>query len=225
MSEKHDAPASPSRRAFLKGLGTTAVSSTLATATAGARQLADELALVNQEQIYGPGPVALTFNVNGKPVTVDVPPSTTLLEALRDHLPYTGTKEVCDRASCGACTVLLDGKPVNACMKLAIEAQAQPILTVEGLAQGGELSALQQAFIEEDGLMCGYCTSGFLMSLTALLNEHPKPTEATVRKACAGNLCRCGTYPRIFRSALRAAGVPVESQTEVISWSHGHKLA
>ena len=221
MPEKTDSPLSVSRRQFLKGLGTTAVTSAMASVSAGAQDLAAQLEQINKEKVYGPGPLALTLHLNGRAVPVEVEPHVTLLDVLRHHLPYTGAKEGCGRASCGACTVLLDGKPVYACMTLAIEAQDAEIATVEGLAQNGRLAPIQEAFIEEDGVQCGYCTSGFLMSLTALLKEHPNPTEVQIRKACSGHLCRCGTYPRVVKSALRAAGRPVIPQTEVIRWSHG----
>lgn len=221
MPEQNSSSLSVSRRTFLKGLGTTAVSSAMATVTAGAKDLAEQLEKVNKEKVYGPGAMPLLLSINGEAVTVDVEPRVTLLDVLRHRLPYTGAKEGCGHAGCGACTVLLDGKPVNACMMLAVEAQGREIATVEGLAKDDRLAPLQEAFVEEDGLMCGYCTSGFLMSLTALLDEHPQPTEDEIRKACSGHVCRCGAYPRIFKSAQRAAGVSTTSQTEVIRWSHG----
>jgi aerobic-type carbon monoxide dehydrogenase small subunit (CoxS/CutS family) len=221
MSEKKDSGLGFSRREFLKGMGTTAV----ATATSGARGLAQELEKVNQERAYGPGPVALTLRINGKSVAVEAAPNQTLLDVLRKHLSYTGAKEVCGGAACGACTVLLDGMPVYACSYLAIEAQGKAIHTVEGLSDGEALTPLQEAFVEEDGMQCGYCTSGLLMTLTAFLKDHPKPDAEAVRHAISGHICRCGTYPRVVQSALRAAGLPTESSTEVISWSHGEKLA
>ncbi len=208
-----------SRRDFFKGVGASAVAS----ATGAAQSFAQELHTLNREQPLGPGPTPMTLRINGRAVPIEVDPGTTLLEALREHLDFTGAKEVCGRASCGACTVLIDGEPQYACMKLAVEAQRSEITTVEGLAEGDQLSALQEAFLEEDGAMCGYCTSGMLLSLTAFLKEHPKPTEAEVQHAISGNLCRCGTYPRVVQSALRAAGVPTTPHTEVIRWSHGQK--
>jgi aerobic-type carbon monoxide dehydrogenase small subunit (CoxS/CutS family) len=140
----------------------------------------------------------------------------TLLDLLRNRTDLTGTKEVCDRATCGACTVWLDGTPVYSCMTLAIEAQRREITTIEGLSKGGELTPVQKAFVNCDGLQCGFCTPGFVMSVTALLKQKPKPTEEDVRKACSGNLCRCGTYPRVFAAALEAAGVKTASRVEVI---------
>jgi len=204
-----------SRRSFLKTFGTTAA----AAATAQVEVVAQELQKANAERAYGPGAVPITLNVNGKALKLEVEPRVTLLEALRNHSNHTGAKEVCDRATCGACTVLLDGTPIYSCSKLALEAQGHEITTVEGLAKDGKLSEVQQAFIDQDGLMCGYCTPGFVMSVTALLNRNPKPTAEQVKHACAGNLCRCGTYPRIMQAVFKAAGLPVASKTEVISYA------
>jgi xanthine dehydrogenase YagT iron-sulfur-binding subunit len=204
-----------SRRSFLRSFGTTAA----AAATAQVDVVAQELQKANSEQTYGPGAVPVTLNVNGKSLNLRVEPRVTLLEALRNHSNFTGAKEVCDRATCGACTVLLNGTPIYACSKLAIEAQGHEITTVEGLALNGKLSNVQQAFIDQDGLMCGYCTPGFVMSVTALLQTTPSPTAEQVKHACAGNLCRCGTYPRIMQAAFKAAGLPVANKTEVISYA------
>jgi xanthine dehydrogenase YagT iron-sulfur-binding subunit len=217
MPEKKKPFLAVSRRAFLKGIGTTAVAS----AATGAQSFAQQLREMDPEQVVGPGPVPLALNLNGEPVRLEVEPRATLLDVLRERLDRTGAKEVCGRASCGACTVLLDGMPVYACMTLAIETEGREVRTVEGLAHDGQLSPLQDAFVQEDGLMCGYCTSGFLMSLTALLERNPNPSEVEVQEACAGHLCRCGTYPRVIKSALRAAGTDTTSRTEVIRWSHG----
>lgn len=204
-----------SRRSFLKSFGTTAA----AAATAQVEVVAQELQKANSEKTYGPDAVPITLKVNGKSLSLRLEPRVTLLEALRNHSNHTGAKEVCDRATCGACTVLLDGTPIYSCSKLAIEAQGYEITTVEGLAKDGKLSPVQQAFIDQDGLMCGYCTPGFVMSVTALLQKTPRPTAEQVKHACAGNLCRCGTYPRIMQSVFRAAGLPVATNTEVISYA------
>lgn len=205
-----DAPASAagpfgvSRRNFLKALGTTAIS----TAAARARSVAEEMGKFNDEKVRGPGAVPVTLRINGESKNFEVEPRVTLLDVLRYQAGLTGAKEVCDRATCGACTVLLDGTPIYACMKLAIDAQGPEITTVEGLAKKpGELTAVQKAFVDCDGLQCGFCTPGFVMSVTALLQRNPKPTSDDVKKACSGNLCRCGTYPRVFAAALEAAGV------------------
>ena len=201
-----------SRRHFIKGLGTAAVT----TATLGAETVADQLGQATREKAHGPGAVPVRLRVNGKTMNLELEPRVTLLDALRNHTPLTGSKEVCDRATCGACTVLIDGTPVYSCMTLAIEAQGREITTIEGVATGKNLSRVQQAFIDTDGLMCGYCTPGFVMSVTALLVENPHPSETDVRKACSGNTCRCGTYPRVFAAALEAAGVQTASKSTVV---------
>ena len=206
---------SVSRRNFLKTLGTTAVAS----AASQAKGVAEELQKFNAEKIQGPGAVPVTLKINGEAKKFEVEPRVTLLDLLRNRTSLTGSKEVCDRATCGACTVLLDNTPVYSCMTLAIEAQQREITTVEGLSKGGELTPVQTAFIKCDGLQCGFCTPGFVMSVTALLKRNPKPTEQDVRKACAGNICRCGTYPRVFAAALEAAGVKTASKTEVIRFT------
>ena len=201
-----------SRRTFLKGLGTSAVAAVAAQTTA----VAAELEKVNAEKILGPGPVPVTLTVNGKRMKLLLEPRVTLLDALRNYSSLTGPKEGCDRAACGACTVLLDDAPIYACQKLAVEAQGHQITTVEGLAKGDQLSKVQQAFIEKDALQCGYCTPGFIMSVTALLKRNPHPTADEIKHACAGNLCRCGTQPHILQAVFQAAGVDVKSKTEVL---------
>ncbi len=201
-----------SRRTFLKGLGTSAVAAVAAQTTA----VAAELEKVNAERILGPGPVSVTLKVNGEKMKLQLEPRATLLDALRNYSGLTGAKEGCDRAACGACTVLLDGTPIYSCQKLAIEAQGHEITTVEGLAKGDKLSKVQQAFIARDALQCGYCTPGFILSVTALLKQNPHPTADEVKHACAGNLCRCGTHPHILQAVFEAAGVKVTGKTEVI---------
>ncbi len=209
-----------SRRDFLKGLGTTAITA----AALSARGVAQELEQTNAEKAHGPGPEPVTLSINREKKTFSLEPRTTLLEALRDHAGLTGAKETCDRATCGACTVLLGDLPVYACSLLAIEAQDREITTIEGLAATGELTKLQQALVDKDGLQCGYCTPGVVISLTALLRRNPHPTEAEVRKACAGNLCRCGSYPRIFAAALAATGAEPAAKLAVIPL-HDHAVA
>jgi xanthine dehydrogenase YagT iron-sulfur-binding subunit len=201
-----------SRRTFLKGLGTSAVAAVAAQTTA----MAAELEKVNAEKILGPGPVPVTLTVNGRRMKLMLEPRVTLLDALRNYSSLTGAKEGCDRAACGACTVLLDNLPIYSCQKLAIEAQGHDVTTVEGLANGDQLSKVQQAFIEKDALQCGYCTPGFIMSVTALLKRNPHPTADEVKQACAGNLCRCGAHPHILQAVFQAAGVPTTGKTEVI---------
>jgi xanthine dehydrogenase YagT iron-sulfur-binding subunit len=206
---------SVSRRSFLKTFGTTAA----VAATAQVESVAAELEKANKEKIVGPDAVPITLQVNGKSIQLQVQPRVTLLEAIRNMTPLTGSKEVCDRATCGACSMFVNDKLVYSCSMLAIDAQGKKITTVEGLGEPGKLSKVQEAFVEQDALMCGYCTPGFVMSVTALLRQNPKPTEAEVRHACSGNLCRCGTYPRILQAALKAAGVSKTAKTEVISYA------
>jgi xanthine dehydrogenase YagT iron-sulfur-binding subunit len=207
--------ASVSRRYFLKSFGATAA----VAATAQVEAVAKQLEKANGEKILGPEAVPITLQVNGQTLKLKLEPRVTLLEALRYHASFTGAKEACDRSASGACTVLFDDMPIYACAKLAIEAQGHAITTVEGLAPNGKLSKVQQAFVDEDALMCGYCTPGFVVSVTALLKKTPHPTAEQVKHACAGNLCRCGTYPRIMQAALKAAGTSVSSKTEVISYA------
>lgn len=201
-----------SRRGFFKGLGITAV----AGAAKRVSVVAAELEKYNTEKIQGPEALPVNLKINGSEITLSLEPRVTLLDVLRNETTLTGAKEVCDRGTCGACTVLLDGVPVYACMVLALEAQGQAITTVEGLATEGKLTKVQEAFIACDGLQCGYCTPGFVLSVTALLEKNPRPTEGEVRKACSGNLCRCGSYPRVFQAALQAAGIAVTSKCEVV---------
>jgi xanthine dehydrogenase YagT iron-sulfur-binding subunit len=156
-------------------------------------------------KIYGPGKVPLTFLINGKSYNAQVEPRVTLLEALRNELDITGAKRVCDRATCGACTMIVDGKPVYACSMLAIEAQGKSIATVEGLMQGETLHPVQQAFIDNDAQQCGFCTPGFVVASKAFLDKNPNPTPAQIQKGLGGNLCRCGTYVGVRAAVAQAA--------------------
>ena len=153
----------------------------------------------------GPGPADTTLEVNGRPATVRVPPHRTLLDTLRDDLGLTGTKKVCDEGTCGACTVLLDGRAVYSCLTLVHACAGRTVETIEGLGSDGELHPVQQAFIEKDAYQCGFCTPGQVMSLVALLRIDPDPSEEDVTKAVTGNLCRCGAYPNIVAAGLAAA--------------------
>jgi len=148
---------------------------------------------------------SLTIKVNGKLQSLTVDPNRTLLEVLREDLGLTGTKQACDTGGCGACTVILDGKPVYSCLVLAVDCDGKDILTIEGLASDGYLHPLQEAFIKHGALQCGFCTPGMILSAKALLDENPKPTEQDVRKAIAGNLCRCTGYAKIVEAILSAA--------------------
>jgi carbon-monoxide dehydrogenase small subunit len=147
----------------------------------------------------------INLKINGEPYEVSIKPNMTLLDFLRDEIGLTGTKKGCDTGQCGACTVLLNGKPINSCLVLAADANGKEILTVEGLNRNGKLHPLQEAFIQEGSVQCGYCTSGMLLSAKALLDENPTPGEEEVKKAIAGNLCRCTGYVRIVKAVLMAA--------------------
>ena len=200
-----------SRRKFLKGVGI---------AGAGAA-IADHLwteGEAKEEQqaaaAAASGEVKVVLNVNGQPRTVQVEPRTTLLNAMRDRLEpaVTGPKLVCDMGTCGACTVLLDGKPAYSCLVLAIDAAGKKITTVEGLGTPEKPNAVQAAFVEHDALMCGFCTPGFVTTISAYLKKNSNPSLDEVREACKGNFCRCGTYPRVFEAALAAAKASQGSQ-------------
>ena len=147
------------------------------------------------------------LNVNGTPYQVELDPHVSLLDAVRDALGLTGSKEGCDDSECGACMMLLDGKPVNSCSYLALQADRREVTTVEGLAEGDELAPLQRALLEHGGVQCGFCTPGMLISATALLRSNPDPSEEDVRIALSGNLCRCTGYDGIIRAVLSAAAV------------------
>ncbi|HJZ86225.1 MAG TPA: (2Fe-2S)-binding protein [Polyangia bacterium] len=190
------------RRELFRSLGGGALVGGLVPAGALFRTLAPPPAGV---QVLGPGKVTITLRVNGTDKKLEVEPRTTLLTALREDLDLTGSKLVCDRGSCGACTVHLDGQPVCACMLLAVDAQGRAITTIEGLARGEELAPIQQAFVDYDALQCGFCTPGMIMSCAALLLHNASPTLDDVKHAVAGNLCRCGTYPKVFEATLAAA--------------------
>jgi carbon-monoxide dehydrogenase small subunit len=149
---------------------------------------------------------AITVTVNGEKEYLDVPDNMTLLQMLREALALTGTKNGCGAGECGACTVLMDGEPVNSCMVLAVEADGAEIATVEGLAHDDQLDVVQQAFVDEGSVQCGFCTPGMLISARALLDRNPSPTEQEIREALVGNLCRCTGYTRIVRAVQKAAG-------------------
>jgi len=147
----------------------------------------------------------LSLIVNGHTEELLVSSNTTLLHALRDHLGLMGTKNGCEAGECGACTVLLDGEPVNSCLVLAVELDGREITTIEGLSNNGQLTPLQQAFADLNAVQCGYCTPGMLMASTALLNRNPRPTEVDIQKALVGNLCRCTGYQRIIDAVIKAS--------------------
>ena len=188
-----------SRRAFLRGAGVAVPTGLLATKPAPAEAAAAETAAL------GPGKVPLTLRINGKLHKLELEPRVTLLDALRNHLDLTGTKRDCDRGTCGACTVILDGNAVYACNVLAIEAQGKAITTVEGLSAGEQLHPVQAAFVNNDALQCGFCTPGFVVASKAFLDKHPSPTREQVRRGLGGNLCRCGAYVGVTQAVLDAA--------------------
>ena len=197
----------PSRRRFLKGVGIAGATAAVADSLWLEAQAAEK-----EKQSSGrtlSGTVPLTLDVNNQKRAVSVEPRTTLLNALRNHVQpnVTGPKLVCDMGTCGACTVLLDGKPVYACLVLAVDSVGKKITTVEGLGSPDAMNPVQTAFVAKDALMCGFCTPGFVTTISAYLKKNPNPTLAEVREACKGNFCRCGTYPRVFEAALAAAKV------------------
>lgn len=184
-----------SRRTFLKTVGAGGVAAgVLGPAAPGV----DAQAV----RTLGPGPVPIQLTINGRVHKLEVEPRVTLLDALRTRLDITGVKRVCDRGACGACTMIVDGKTVYSCSTLAIEVQGRQIRTIEGLTQGTVLHPIQQAFCEHDGLMCGFCTPGFVVAAAALLEQNPKPTAEQARKALDGNICRCGTYKGVLDATL-----------------------
>ena len=207
--DPHDEKSALSRRRFLQGAGEVAAGGVLASGviatTARAAAAAASQGSSATETLAGE--IDVELSINGAKQTVKIEPRTTLLSALRNHCSptLTGAKLVCDRGNCGACTVIVDGAPVYACLYLAADARGKEIRTIEGLAKGDELTPLQDEFCKHDALMCGFCTPGFLMSLTAALEKNPKSTLDEIKTACAGNVCRCGTYPHIFDAALDAA--------------------
>lgn len=196
-----------SRRLFLKNIGAAALAAEgLATAARAQEKEAPADLIANADGILrGETPIVLTINGQKRQVTVE--PRTTLLNALRDRLDpaLTGPKLVCDAGTCGACTVLVDGKTAYGCSLMAVDMVGRQITTVEGLGTPDKLSPVQAAFCEKDAMMCGFCTSGFVTSVTGLLNKNPSPTREQIQEGCKGNFCRCGTFPHIFDAAESAA--------------------
>jgi xanthine dehydrogenase YagT iron-sulfur-binding subunit len=174
------------------------------TTTLSNRHPADEAR--SDAQSIGPDTIPLSLWVNGRPATVHIDPSATLAEVLRYGLGLTGTKIGCDRGACSACTVWLDGEVAASCMTFALDVGDRRITTIEGLAQGDQLHPVQQAFVTHDALQCGFCTPGMVMSCAALVERNPDCTLDDVKSAISGHLCRCGTYPNIFKATLDAAG-------------------
>ena len=206
--EKEQTQGTPiSRRRFLKGVGTGAVAASvvpnvlIGAETAAEAQMGDEITRAK-----------IKLNINNKTHEVEVESRTTLLSVLRDgfdtngnYLDLTGAKQICDRGECGGCTVQVDGKAVYSCMMLALEAQGKQITTVEGLANGDRLHPVQEAFVQHDALMCGFCTPGFVVAAKSLLDQNPSPSPEEIKEGLAGNICRCGTYPFIFEAVETAS--------------------
>jgi xanthine dehydrogenase YagT iron-sulfur-binding subunit len=198
MKKEDSEPKNISRRKFLKGVGTGVI---------GGAVLPGVLA---SEEKKEPSPrhegkVLLSLKVNGKAIRVLVEPRTTLAQLLRDQLNLTGTKITCNHGECGTCTVLLNKKAVYSCHILALDAADKEVITIEGILTGEKLHPIQEAFIEQDGLQCGFCTPGQIMAAYALLLKHPKPTTGQVLEGMAGNLCKCAAYPNIVKSVMAAA--------------------
>jgi xanthine dehydrogenase YagT iron-sulfur-binding subunit len=206
MSKSDERPDQPgkdpavSRRNFLKGSGLALSLPLIAGETVEAKAAVEPAV-----PILGPDKVNITLTINGQPVKASVEPRVTLLDCMRNDLDTTGAKRVCDRGTCGACTVQMDGKAVYACSVLAIEAQGHKITTVESLAVGDKLHPVQQAFWDNDAQQCGFCTPGFVMACKSLLDKHPSPTDEQMKLGMGGNLCRCGTYVGIKAAVAQAS--------------------
>jgi aerobic-type carbon monoxide dehydrogenase small subunit (CoxS/CutS family) len=186
------------RRNFLRTTGVVGLAETIAAPV--------ELAAQSAPAAVGPGDVPVRLNVNGRQIDLMIEPRVTLLDALRTRANLTGNKRGCDRGACGACTMLVDGRPVYSCSTLAIEAQGKQIRNVDGLASGDRLHPVQQAFCDKDALMCGFCTPGFIMASVALLEKNSNPTPEQIKKGLDGNICRCGTFSRIFEAVSSVKG-------------------
>ncbi|MCA1732051.1 MAG: (2Fe-2S)-binding protein [Acidobacteria bacterium] len=199
-------PPGVTRRGFIRGAGITAAGATLLQSSVATLDAATQGVL--EGRVLGPGAVAIALRVNGVNRELEIEPRTTLAEALRGELAMTGTKVACDRGACSACTVWLDGVPVSSCMTLAIDVGDREVTTIEGLEKGGELHPVQQAFIDHDAMQCGFCTPGMVMSCAALVERNSAPSLDDVKNATRGNLCRCGTYPKVFEATLAAARQP-----------------
>lgn len=188
-----------SRRGFLQGLG--AGTGVLSTGVL----VPEDAQAAPATPVQGPGTVAIALDINGKPYKTSVEPRTTLCDTLRNHLDLTGAKRVCDRGTCGACTVIIDKKVMYSCTVLAVDAQGKKIQTIEGIAPAGKLHPVSEAFWNHDAQQCGYCTPGFVMAAKGFLDRNPNPTYEQVKKGLGGNLCRCGTYVGVRKAVLEAA--------------------
>jgi xanthine dehydrogenase YagT iron-sulfur-binding subunit len=188
-----------SRRNFLKSTGVVGIAASVLTPP--------EVEAQSGPAAVGPGDVPVRLTVNGRQLNLMIEPRVTLLDALRMRADMTGNKRVCDRGTCGACTMLVDGRPVYSCSTLAIDVQGKQIRNIDGLANGETLHPVQQAFCDKDALMCGFCTPGFIMASVGLLEKHPNATADQIKKGLDGNICRCGTFTRIFEAVSSVKGV------------------
>jgi aerobic-type carbon monoxide dehydrogenase small subunit (CoxS/CutS family) len=175
-----------------------------------------KVAAAQRDATLGPSPVPVSLTVNGKPHHLLVEPRVVLVDAIRDRIGLTGTKSVCGRGACGACTVLVDGEAQCSCLLLAVEMAGKSITTIEGLKSDNRLAPIQQAFVDADALQCGFCTSGMVMACKALLDHNPHPTRAQIRQAVAGNLCRCGTYPHVFAAVEKVVGLQTAESLTIL---------
>lgn len=197
-----------SRRSFMQTMGVSAAAGAVSTRLEAA---AGQDGRAGGPAVIGPDAQMIELTVNGNPTRVEIEPATTLLDALRFHMQMTGSKEICDRGSCGGCSVHVDGKLIASCMMLAVDAIGRDVTTIEGLSGGGGLDPVQEAFIRHDAVQCGYCTPGLVMAATALLNTNKRPTLDEIKSGLSGNLCRCGTYSNVFNAVLDASGqAPIE---------------
>jgi len=201
MSDRNVPPETSgvSRRGFLKGIGVGTVAGGLLSPV-GLQE-----AIAKDGDVIGPGEFPLTLNINGQNRKLTVEPRVTLLDALRNRLDLTGAKKVCDRGTCGACTVLVDGHPVYSCSMLAVEAEGRKITTIEGIGTPAKMNEVQKAFVQHDAQQCGFCTPGFVIASTAFVRKHPNATADEVRRGLGGNLCRCGTYAGMLLAVVDAS--------------------
>lgn len=190
-----------SRRGFMQGVG----AGTAATTAAGLLSTPEEAQAQSSVKAQGPAAVPITLNVNGRPLKTAIEPRETLLDTLRNKFDHTGAKRVCDRGTCGACTVIIDNKVQYGCTVLAIDAQGKQIQTIESLTANGKVHPIVPAFVNNDAQQCGYCTPGFVMAAKGFLDRNPNPTYEQVKDGLGGNLCRCGTYVGVRRAVLEAA--------------------
>jgi len=205
MAEEKSEQKKLSRRQFITGAGVTVAAVGAGAVFLGNGRNAEKAEDAEQASQALEGAVPITLKVNGKAHNLTLQPRVTLLDALRERLQVTGPKRVCDRGTCGCCTVLLDGEPVYACLMLAIDAQRHEITTVEALGTPEQMNAIQRKFVEKDGLMCGFCTPGFVTAVHAVLAKNPNATLDEIRKGLRGNICRCGTFNRVFEAAVEVA--------------------